>query len=370
MSVLRTLKREIRKLISKKPKGLNETKARAILLHLEGMKINEIAKILQVHPSTVYRWVKEFEKEGEKCLFYKQRKGRNKKINEREIKVEELQGKTIWEAKAYIEEKFNVKISYVTAWRIARKRLKIPYIKPYKIDKKRPIDADNILRERLRGVIKKGVKVFFMDECGIRHDPSRVRRLGLYIVKADYPSVNVLACIPLFDGKPCFMPTYSNVDSRVFVEFLYLLRVGNSGNIVLILDNAKFHKNAYVFSVASRLSITLLFLPPYSPDLNLIELVWKDLKRWVNTYYHSCYALEFIEDEFYYLVSKGNYTRYWIKKFHDVLEEGISMEKFFSSLFSYLLTSFIKFYLTIVQAFLNVFLYFVLREVISPLKLL
>jgi putative transposase len=51
LSVLRTLKREIRKLISKKPKNLNETKARAILLHLEGMKISEIAKILQVHKS-------------------------------------------------------------------------------------------------------------------------------------------------------------------------------------------------------------------------------------------------------------------------------------------------------------------------------
>ena len=48
--MLRTLKREIRKLISKKPKNLNET--RAILLHLEGMKISEIAKILQVHKST------------------------------------------------------------------------------------------------------------------------------------------------------------------------------------------------------------------------------------------------------------------------------------------------------------------------------
>ena len=52
LSVLRSLKREIRKLISKKPKNLNETKARAILLHLEGMKISEIAKILQVHKST------------------------------------------------------------------------------------------------------------------------------------------------------------------------------------------------------------------------------------------------------------------------------------------------------------------------------
>lgn len=342
---------------------------------MEGMKISEIAKILQVHKSTVYRWINEFQREGEKCLFHKERKGRKKKVNEREIKVEEIQGKTIWEAKAYIEEKFNVKISYVTAWRIARKRLKIPYIKPYKIDKKRPIDADNILRERLKGVIKKGVKVFFMDESGISHDPSRVRRLGLYVVRVDYPSVkvNILACIPLFDGKPCFMLIYSNVDSRVFANFLYLLRVRNSGNIVLILDNAKFHKSSYVFATAFRLNITLIFLPPYSPDLNPIELVWKDLKRWVNTYYYSCYALEFIEDKFYYLVSKGNYTRYWINKFRDVLgdlEEGISMGKFFSYLIYYLLTSFIKFYLTIIQAFLDVFLYFVLREVKSLLQLL
>ncbi|QXJ32381.1 Mobile element protein [Saccharolobus shibatae] len=66
------------------------------------------------------------------------------------------------------------------------------------------------------------------------------------------------------------MSTYSNVNSRVFAEFLHLLRVRNSGPIVLVLDNAKFHNNAYVFSV-SQLGIILLFLPTYSPDLNPIE---------------------------------------------------------------------------------------------------
>jgi len=111
-----------------------------------------------------------------------------------------------------------------------------------------------------------------MDESGIRHDPSRVcMLLGLII--------QVLIFSLVF---PCW----------VFANFLYLLRVRNSGNVVLILDNAKFHKSSYVFATASRLNITLLFLPPYSPDLNPIELVWKDLKRWVNTYYYSCYALE------------------------------------------------------------------------------
>ncbi|QXJ28632.1 hypothetical protein J5U23_01501 [Saccharolobus shibatae B12] len=80
------------------------------------MKTRKIAKILQVHLSTVYRWINQFHKEGEKCLFYKERKGRKKKVDEKEISAEELQGKTIWEAKAYIEEKFHVKSSYVTVW--------------------------------------------------------------------------------------------------------------------------------------------------------------------------------------------------------------------------------------------------------------
>ncbi|ACP49414.1 conserved hypothetical protein [Sulfolobus islandicus Y.N.15.51] len=60
------------------------------------------------------------------------------------------------------------------------------------------------------------------------------------------------------------------------------------------------------------------------------------MKRWVNTYYNLDYVLEFIEDEFYYLVFQGNYTGYWINKFHDVLEdpeEDRSGEKFSSILF-------------------------------------
>ncbi|WP_148206476.1 transposase [Saccharolobus islandicus] len=37
------------------------------------------------------------------------------------------------------------------------------------------------------------------------------------------------------------------------------------------VDNASFHKSSYVLATASRLNINLLFLPPYSLDLNRIE---------------------------------------------------------------------------------------------------
>ena len=49
--------------------------------------------------------------------------------------------------------------------------------------------------------------------------------------------------------------------------------------LTLVLDNARYQRNAVVMACAPSLGITLLFLPSYSPNLNLIERLWKFLKR-------------------------------------------------------------------------------------------
>lgn len=54
---------------------------------------------------------------------------------------------------------------------------------------------------------------------------------------------------------------------------------GLSGPITLVLDNARYQRNAVVQDLAKELGITLLFLPSYSPNLNLIERLWKFIKR-------------------------------------------------------------------------------------------
>ena len=51
------------------------------------------------------------------------------------------------------------------------------------------------------------------------------------------------------------------------------------GPITLVLDNARYQRNAVVQAVADSLGIKLLFLPSYSPNLNLIERLWKFIKR-------------------------------------------------------------------------------------------
>jgi transposase len=54
---------------------------------------------------------------------------------------------------------------------------------------------------------------------------------------------------------------------------------GLVGPVTLVLDNARYQRNAVVQALADALSIELLFLPSYSPNLNLIERLWRFLKR-------------------------------------------------------------------------------------------
>jgi transposase len=57
--------------------------------------------------------------------------------------------------------------------------------------------------------------------------------------------------------------------------------------ITLILDNARYQKCALVQTLARTLNIELLYLPAYSPNLNLIERLWKFVKKecLYSTYY-------------------------------------------------------------------------------------
>jgi transposase len=63
-------------------------------------------------------------------------------------------------------------------------------------------------------------------------------------------------------------------------DFIRKVRKKNPGKgIIIVLDNFKSHKAEEVVNEAQRLGIELVFLPPYSPDLNPIEYIWKSIRR-------------------------------------------------------------------------------------------
>jgi transposase len=79
------------------------------------------------------------------------------------------------------------------------------------------------------------------------------------------------------------------VNTETMCELLRKIAVvGLTGPITLVLDNARYQRNAAVQGLALELGITLLFLPSYSPNLNLIERLWKFIKR--NRLYGRYYA--------------------------------------------------------------------------------
>jgi putative transposase len=71
-----------------------------------------------------------------------------------------------------------------------------------------------------------------------------------------------------------------NSKKEDIIQFLKQIRILNPyGRIMIILDNFRSHHAKLTTETAEKLNIDLIFLPPYSPDLNPIEFIWKAIKR-------------------------------------------------------------------------------------------
>ncbi len=75
------------------------------------------------------------------------------------------------------------------------------------------------------------------------------------------------------------MLTYINAISVCQLLRAIAKETTNGFPITLILDNAKYQKCTLVQELAESLHIELLYLPSYSPNLNLIERLWKFVKK-------------------------------------------------------------------------------------------
>ena len=97
-------------------------------------------------------------------------------------------------------------------------------------------------------------------------------------------SVGYFGAVRLRDGKFLFQREQDSFNGETFHSFLKLLRVRASRSrrrIVVITDNAKYHhaKLHKPWRNANEPAFALDYLPPYSPDLNPIERVWKLTRR-------------------------------------------------------------------------------------------
>ena len=128
-------------------------------------------------------------------------------------------------------------------------------------------------------------KLFYVDECGI--DKYLYREYG-YAPKGvpvhgkisgkRFKRINIVAAKC---GTDIVAPmTYGGTTDSALFEywFEYALLKAIPIYSVIVMDNATFHRKTILKMLASKYKCEVLFLPPYSPDLNPIENFWASLK--------------------------------------------------------------------------------------------
>ena len=85
----------------------------------------------------------------------------------------------------------------------------------------------------------------------------------------------------------------------------------------MILDNFPSHKAKIAREYAEDHGINLIYLPPYSPDLNPIEFIWKSIKREVSCEFirDVDHMKKLIKENFHRFSARCSFAANWIKVF-------------------------------------------------------
>ena len=92
---------------------------------------------------------------------------------------------------------------------------------------------------------------------------------------------NILGAIDAITHNFIYVSNDNYINSLSVCELLSKIRERYIGSnpIAIVLDNARYQRCSYVTVFAKKLNIELLFLPSYSPNLNIIERFWKWTKK-------------------------------------------------------------------------------------------
>jgi len=144
---------------------------------------------------------------------------------------------------------------------------------------------------------QKGTVLLFFDPCHLLHNVVNARmwqprgKKGTITIKSNTgrKRINILGALDIEDFSVTTTLTEETCDSKRIVEFLQKIKDKYlDRKIVVVLDNARYNYAIVTRAFAEENNILLLFLPPYAPNLNLIERLWKFTKKHlVNNTYHE-----------------------------------------------------------------------------------
>ena len=133
--------------------------------------------------------------------------------------------------------------------------------------------------------MQQGYPIVYMDESGFEAETIRSHGYTLIgtpcIDSYNWQAKKRTNVIGALYEKMLFALDYfeHNINSSIFYDWCkHTLIPSLKTKCVIVMDNARFHKNKRIQKLLNRHGHRILWLPPYSPDLNPIEKKWAQVK--------------------------------------------------------------------------------------------
>ncbi len=278
---------------------------KAVVLLGTGWTVAATAEALLLDQDTVRAYVQKYQQGGIETLLMMWHKGSVPKLDSKQLESldEHLQENTytrVQDIVAFVEETYGVSYT-VQGMTDLLKRLGYAYKKPKKLPGKHP-DVETQLEfieryKKLKQTMGKDDQIYFMDGVHPQHNSVAAHgwiKRGTTKTLASNTGrkrVNINGAINI-DLLNIVTDFGESVNAQSTIRLLKKLirKHRKAKTIYVICDNARYYRSRLVREFIAETKIELVFLPPYCPNLNLIERLWKYFRKKV---LHNKYREEF-----------------------------------------------------------------------------
>ena len=278
------------------PHPLVQKRMEALYLKSQKLSHQKICQICRISKTTLIVYLKKYQEGGKESLKKLVYQGQASELNQHHITIEkyfqENPPRTATEASAMIEKLTGIKRSPTQVRefmeKIGMKTRKIGYVPGKATNPDKIQEQEEFQKEILEPLLKEAKEgkraVYFVDAAHFVHRAYLGFLWCFQRIFMASPSgrkrFNVLGAINALTHQIILVTNDSYINGKSVCELLdKLAALCLNIPITLILDNARYQKCHLVEEYAKKLGIQLLYLPSYSPHLNLIERLWKFVRN-------------------------------------------------------------------------------------------
>jgi len=288
-------------------------RAHCILLSYHGYQVSELSRILDKEERTIYTWLNQWERHHFAGLYDKKGRGRKPKLNiEQQYQVKSWtkeHPKNLRMVVALVRDEYGIFVSRRTikrilhnlrfSWRRIRKK---PKGKPDPTEyARKKAELEELKRQAERGEID----LYYVDESGfclVPYVPYAWQEKGetIEIESGGKRRLNVLGFLSLERGLVAYT-TEENIDGDIVIAFFDTFISGLTRRTVVVMDNSRYHTSEAIEAKKAdweSKNLEIFYLPKSSPQLNLIEILWRFMKyEWVQWWAYKGwdYLVKYIE---------------------------------------------------------------------------